>query len=825
MTVTHALISRSLLVTLLCGWAGMPRSAWAADAAAPQPAPLRVGAATAEFPADDKMQIGGNIDPTYVQGQEGKLQAVATVIEQPGSGKFAVVACDVVAVTRAMIDPVAERIEKSCGIPPAHLLVNATHTHHAPATVHAHSFQAEPEFIKNVEDGVVRAVEEANSHLTDNCRFGFKLEEEPEIGQNSRQLLADGMINWIGSSVPIVRPTGPFDPQLPVLSFRGPDNRLISVIYNHSTHTIGTLRPNVRSPSFYGLAAQALAEKWHAPVTFLEGASGSTHRMGGSVAESIEKLERDVTAGVDDAVVRPVPRIVAIKRPFTFHVRTFDEAVEDRKVSDYCAKHAPGMLDVCLRSFRQSRLELKPEQGKERESWVQVILLGDVALVGVPAELFTGLGMEVKRRSPFKETYIAELANDWIGYLPDREAHQLGGYQTWMGLHSFAEIGTGERMVDQVVGMLEELAGKAPRSARRDEPAPAKTRRVLYNLDGDSCMWTKKDSRQPVPVTAADMKTLVDEIAYPGSRVDTLLVNINAQVTYYPSQVGDMRGRLSPPAEREKWPAWEKQRFASVEAMFAQGVDPFALLLAEARSHGLEALLTYRMNDIHDFECLRCKLWQEHPELRLPDHQPGTKYYQPGVRAGFDFAHPVVRDYTFRLIEEAVQRYDADGIELDFVRAPIYFQSGTPSERIAMIDSLVERVRKMLDAEGAKRGRRLTLAARVLADPDECRQSGLDPVGWAERGWIDFVTISPYSGTKYDLPIKTWKQQITSVPVYACADSAGPAANYLLAADRFRQDGADGVYLFNFFTPREAFVEPPFEVLAHLGDPSPEQAK
>ena len=85
------------------------------------------------------------------------------------------------------------------------------------------------------------------------------------------------------------------------------------------------------------------------------------------------------------------------------------------------------------------------------------MLIGDVALVGVPAEFFTGLGMEIKRRSPLEETFVAELANDWIGYLPDREAHRLGGYQTWMGLHSYAEPGTGERIVDEAVKLLEEL--------------------------------------------------------------------------------------------------------------------------------------------------------------------------------------------------------------------------------------------------------------------------------------------------------------------------------------------------------------------------------
>jgi hypothetical protein len=34
----------------------------------------------------------------------------------------------------------------------------------------------------------------------------------------------------------------------------------------------------------------------------------------------------------------------------------------------------------------------------------------------------------------------------------------LGGYQVWTGHHSYAEVGTGERMVDEVVEMLNELA-------------------------------------------------------------------------------------------------------------------------------------------------------------------------------------------------------------------------------------------------------------------------------------------------------------------------------------------------------------------------------
>jgi hypothetical protein len=104
------------------------------------------------------------------------------------------------------------------------------------------------------------------------------------------------------------------------------------------------------------------------------------------------------------------------------------------------------------------RKTLASQRGQERETWLQVLLIGDVAVVGVPAEYFTQLGLDIKNRSPFRHTYVAELANDWIGYLPNLEGHKLGGYQVWTGYHSYAEPGTGERMADEVVGMLKELA-------------------------------------------------------------------------------------------------------------------------------------------------------------------------------------------------------------------------------------------------------------------------------------------------------------------------------------------------------------------------------
>lgn len=242
------------------------------------------------------------------------------------------------------------------------------------------------------------------------------------------------------------------------LAFRDADGQLVAMLFNHSTHTIGSLAPRVRSPAFYGMAAQAIEAERGGVVAFLQGASGSTHRLEVAPAEAKERIEKAVLDALSRARPRQVTRLASLKRPFEFTIRTFDEEAEDRAVSEYCTKNLRRDPGPTIEVFRKMRRELAPLQGQKRTTWIQAMAVGDVAVVGVPAEFFTKLGIDIKRRSPFENTVVAELANDWIGYLPDRKAHRLGGYQVWTGLHSYAAPGTGERMADEVVRMLEELA-------------------------------------------------------------------------------------------------------------------------------------------------------------------------------------------------------------------------------------------------------------------------------------------------------------------------------------------------------------------------------
>ncbi len=430
-------------------------------AGAPTDSTCRAGAAAVELEGEDSMVIGGGIGPGHAQGQEGKLRAVATVVEAADGSRVAIVSCDVLMIERDFLDQASKSIQSELGIPFENVLVNATHTHHAPTTVSIHGYERDEKFCGRVRDAVVAAVRQAFARLKDDragrCEMLFRLGEESSVGQNSRLLLSDGTIYWVGKHDDEVRPTGPFDPELPVLAFKRQGGGYEALIFNHSTHLIGPYEYSKRSPGFYCLAAQELEPELGGTVSFVAGAFGSTHNLRLSGKEMSYRIKTAVRSALASAQPMPVPTVRSIKREISFRVRHFDEAKEDEAVSYYTKTRMTGDPSYTIDVFRKMRQALAPKQGAERRTWVQAMRIGDVAWVGVPGELFTKLGIEIKRRSPFRYTFVAGVANDYIGYIPDAEGFDLGGYQTWTGFHSFVEKGTGEKIVDTAVELLGQL--------------------------------------------------------------------------------------------------------------------------------------------------------------------------------------------------------------------------------------------------------------------------------------------------------------------------------------------------------------------------------
>jgi hypothetical protein len=88
---------------------------------------------------------------------------------------------------------------------------------------------------------------------------------------------------------------------------------------------------------------------------------------------------------------------------------------------------------------------------------LQALRIGSLAIVAEPCEAFAEIGLELKRRSPFKPTFAIGLANGYCGYLPTPAQHALGGYETWPSRWSYLQRDASEKMIEALLEMLDQI--------------------------------------------------------------------------------------------------------------------------------------------------------------------------------------------------------------------------------------------------------------------------------------------------------------------------------------------------------------------------------
>ncbi len=429
--------------------------------------PLRASAAAVPIPVHDESAATGILAPN----QEAELRAAALALD--AGERLCVVATDTLIVPPRVIAAANERIESELGVPVSHQLICATHTHHAPGTIDFLGCRPDEAFCDRLGEAIVEAARRACAGLEEpgaEAELLFAQSQEATVGGNSRYLLRDGTIAWRSYRwEDVIRPTGPHDVDMPVLALRRPSGQIISIVFSHAVHNIGALTPGMLSPGFYGLAAQELERRHGAVTLFLPGAFGSSHNTGRfgttpnplavSPAECVFRVVEAVEEGLRLSQPVTVPPLRVIRRPFTWQMRTFDEAAEAAAVKYWTETYEPQHAEALQRVFADMRAEMAPLQGTQRQAPLQAIRLGEVALACLPGEIFARLGLDLRRRSPFRHTYVIGLANGTIGYVGDRRAYDQGGYQLWAGLHSPSAPGTGEAMITQALQMLRELWG------------------------------------------------------------------------------------------------------------------------------------------------------------------------------------------------------------------------------------------------------------------------------------------------------------------------------------------------------------------------------
>jgi len=288
--------------------------------------------------------------------------------------------------------------------------------------------------------------------------------------------------------------------------------------------------------------------------------------------------------------------------------------------------------------------------------------------------------------------------------------------------------------------------------------------------------------------------------SYVGSQVKALFLNINYQRACFDSKVMESYWNLDDPEkEVSGWPRmfWETKK---------KNVDPFAVCIARCRADSLSPWISVRMNDHHYFDIPSRinRLWLDHPELRTrPPH---------GL---FNYGRREVRDYYKAFIQEVLDTYDVDGIELDWMRTQTLFPDDKAAEGMPLLNQFMREIREMAQAKARERKHPIKIAVRVPVTPETGRRFGLDAVAWAQEGLTDMVILSNwFTPTNFDVPVERWKQAIGPS---ACLIVPGADAALCLAQNKTLKQmsgavenmrgwavsafsrGADAVYIFNNF--------------------------
>lgn len=224
------------------------------------------------------------------------------------------------------------------------------------------------------------------------------------------------------------------------------------------------------------------------------------------------------------------------------------------------------------------------------------------------------------------------------------------------------------------------------------------------------------------------------------------------------------------------------------------GVNIAEVYIEETKKRGLECFYTYRLNE---------DPYTEHYELAEahPDWLITGEWEQPL----WNFAVPGVRDYKVAICRELVERYNFDGLEIDFARGPIQTLPGHQWEQREHITEFLRRVRQETLAVEQKRGQPVLLAVRIPDNLIGCHFDGLDVETWVRGHLVDFLVLGVRS---YELAIDQFRAIIGDKPIqifgtfddHHCTDgySWPPIEVWRGVVANWWQQGVDTIQTFNW---------------------------
>ena len=374
-------------------------------------------------------------------GVHDDLTATALVIDD-GVTRIGIVALDILTINEFIVD----RIRAS--LAPTEVVLCCSHTHSGPI---AYADEKSPrknwEYIDSLVESIVESVKRAESNLSP-AHLEYSA-GEASVGINRRETMPDGSID-IGRN-----PNGPRDGSVQVISILSASKENINsqramrkaTIVNYACH--GTvLGPDnlLVSADWIGAMRQKVESELGGLSLFLQGATADinpdmywedSHAFE-MVAEQGSQVAKAVLAAVSSSSKKFTCTPLRIERneiwlPTETQVTSSIPPQNYRKAL-LAMENMPSFMSMFTDRMLDKRYPWKSVIEDRDGFWsvpmrVNLLRIGDLAIVTYAAETFTEIGMKVKFASLAEYTLFASVSDGCVSYLHTAESHSEGGYE------------------------------------------------------------------------------------------------------------------------------------------------------------------------------------------------------------------------------------------------------------------------------------------------------------------------------------------------------------------------------------------------------------
>ncbi len=412
--------------------------------------------------------LGGYFTDRKAEGVFDDLYASILVI-QKGSDRIVWIACDLLDFTAEFAFPIRKAIAAQLGMPVCAVWMSATHTHTGPVT---YGSLVDQSYLSDISIRIVEAVLAA-AHQCKPATLEYGAGFDPRFSFNRRYLMRDGtvMTNPGAHNPEVVRAAGEVDHSLHVIRFRlseglYSDRNTLAIVVNCANHA-DTVDGNLISADWPGALRSKLQESEGkqtpvsrpAPVLVWNGAAGDVnhfdvlnHRAIQNIAEA-----RRIGYGYAETALKVLQQarpleVNAIKAlcktvPVPYRSISAEELAAAQQVIAELKEDPEARLEGHLESqdiakgnkairlmFAENIVDAARKfQGKTQPLEVAIVQLGPVGIVGINGEVFSEIGIDIRRNSPFPYTLFVALVNGSIGYLGTKKSYTQGGYETLLG--------------------------------------------------------------------------------------------------------------------------------------------------------------------------------------------------------------------------------------------------------------------------------------------------------------------------------------------------------------------------------------------------------